>query len=131
MPLDYAYRVKEGQVVEIRPKVDRRSGGKELPIESKRFRGKITSSIPRSRPSPRPRVRIRAEFDNPDFELLPGLKVQMTIYLTHDVARGCPAGSLGEPRPPTSDRLIRDRRNIGADDPPPTTPTRNLLAEGC
>ena len=41
--------------------------------------------------------RIRAEFDNPDFKLSPGLKVQMTIYLTDDLASRIPQPALAEP----------------------------------
>ena len=48
-------------------------------------------------------MRIRAEFDNPDFELRPGLKVQMTIYLTPDVAaRRAAAGHPVSPDAPRS-----------------------------
>ena len=92
VPLEYAFRVKEGQIVEIQPKVDSADGGKEE-IESQRFRGKITFVDPQIQAVAETAVRIRAEFENPDFELRPGLKVQMTIYLTDDRRReNTPAG---------------------------------------
>ena len=93
MPLDYAYRVKEGQIVEIQPRL--RSGrGEPLPIEKKRFRGKIMFVDPQIQPVAETAVRIRAEFENPG-DLRPGLMVQMTIFLTQDVAAATP----GWPRP--------------------------------
>ncbi len=87
--LKHAFKVKEGQIVEIRPKVDSDDGGKEE-IESLRFRGKITFVDPQIQAIAETARRIRAEFDNPDFRLLPGLKVQMTIYLTDDLASRIP-----------------------------------------
>jgi RND family efflux transporter MFP subunit len=84
VPLDYAYRVKVGQLVEIQPRL--RSGrGEPLPIEKKRFRGKITFVNPEIQPVAETAVRIRAEFENPG-DLKPGLMVKMTIFLTPDVA---------------------------------------------
>jgi RND family efflux transporter MFP subunit len=85
VPLRHAFKVKEGQIVEIRPKVDSADSGKEE-MESLRFRGKITFVDPQIQAVAETARRIRAEFDNPDFRLLPGLKVQMTIYLTDNVA---------------------------------------------
>ena len=75
VPLEYAYRVKEDQVVEIQPRITgTRGGGEPLPIEKKRFRGKITFVDPQIQPVAETAVRIRAEFPNPDFELRPGLE---------------------------------------------------------
>jgi len=85
VPLDYAYRVKEGQEVVIQPKINS-NRGELLPVEKKKFRGKITFVDPQIQAIAETAVRIRAEFDNPDFELRPGLRVQMTIYLSSDVA---------------------------------------------
>src|SRR5271166_376973 len=89
VPLKHAFKVKEGQIVEIQPKVDSADGGKEE-IESLRFRGRITFVDPQIQAIAETARRIRAEFDNPDFRLLPGLKVQMTIYLTDDLASRIP-----------------------------------------
>ena len=47
VPLEYAYRVKEDQVVEIQPHSRSRT---PLPIEKKRFRGKITFVDPEIQP---------------------------------------------------------------------------------
>lgn len=89
VPLDYAYRVKVGQVVEIQP---RTRGGTRLAIEKKRFRGKIIFVDPEIQPVAETAVRIRAEFDNPNWELRPGLDAQMTIYLTPETAAAASAG---------------------------------------
>ena len=86
VPLVYAYRVKEDQVVEIQPRITGPSGGEPLPIDKKRFRGKITFIDPEIQPVAERAVRVRAEFENPGFELKPGLMVQMTIYLTPEAA---------------------------------------------
>jgi RND family efflux transporter MFP subunit len=89
VPLEFTYRVKEGQDVMIQPKITT-SRGEPLPIERKQFRGKITFVDPQIQAIAETAVRIRAEFDNPNFELRPGLKVQMTIYLNQDVASRVP-----------------------------------------
>jgi multidrug efflux pump subunit AcrA (membrane-fusion protein) len=92
VPLKHAFKVKEGQIVEIRPKVESVGGDKEE-IESLRFRGKITFVDPQIQAIAETARRIRAEFENADFRLLPGLKVQMTIYLNDDVASRIPQPS--------------------------------------
>lgn len=80
IPLEYAYRVKEGQIVELQ----QRLGG--APIEKKRFRGKITFVDPQIQPIAEVAVRIYAEFDNPEHELRPGAKATMTILLGSEAA---------------------------------------------
>jgi RND family efflux transporter MFP subunit len=80
IPADYAYRVKEGQVVDLQPRVAGARSG-QAPIEQKRFRGKIVFVDPEIQPVGETAVRIYAEFDNKDHELRPGLKGVMTIYL--------------------------------------------------
>jgi RND family efflux transporter MFP subunit len=92
VPLEYAYRVKEGQVVEIQPRTRSRT---PLPVEKKRFRGKITFVDPEIQPVAETAVRIRAEFDNPGWELRPGLDAQMTIFLTPETAANAPQGAEG------------------------------------
>ena len=89
VPLDYAFRVKEGQEVVVQPRIIS-NRGEPLPIEKKKFRGKITFVDPQIQAIAETAVRIRAEFDNPGFDLRPGLKVQMTIYLNADVASRVP-----------------------------------------
>jgi RND family efflux transporter MFP subunit len=83
VPLEYAYRIKVGQVVEIRPRTRSRT---PLPIEKKGFRGKVTFVDYEIQPVAETAVRIRAEFNNPGWELRPGLDAQMTIYLTPETA---------------------------------------------
>ena len=83
IPVDYAYRVKEGQIVEIQPRITGVRGA-NLPIEQKRFRGKITFVDPQIQPVAETAVRIYSEFDNKDFELRPGLKATLTIYLNSE-----------------------------------------------
>jgi RND family efflux transporter MFP subunit len=85
VPLEYVDRIKEGLVVEIQPHI-RGSRGEPLPIEKKRFRGKISFVDPQIQAVAETAIRIRAAFDNPDFELRPGLWVSMTIFLNSDVA---------------------------------------------
>ena len=65
VPLDFAYRVKVGQIVEIQPRLRTSGRGEPLPIEKKRFRGKITFVDPQIQPVAETAVRIRAEFENP------------------------------------------------------------------
>jgi RND family efflux transporter MFP subunit len=91
VPLDYAFRVKEGQIVEIQPIITR-GRGEPLPIEKKRFRGKVTFVDPQIQPVAETAVRVRAEFENPG-DLRPGLMVQMTLYLAPEVAAN-PPGDL-------------------------------------
>ena len=99
VPLKYAFKVKAGQLVEIRPKVisSDESKSKDIvpeegrgEIESLKFQGKVTFVDPQIQAIAETARRIRAEFDNPDFKLLPGMKVQMTIYLSDDVAARTP-----------------------------------------
>jgi RND family efflux transporter MFP subunit len=91
VPLDYAYRVKEGQEVELRPRLVG-SRNVPLPIEQKRFRGKIQFVDPQLQPVGEDGVRIFAEFDNRDHEMRPGLKGTLTIYLnTEGAAPAAPA----------------------------------------
>jgi RND family efflux transporter MFP subunit len=97
VPLEYAYRVKEDQVVEIQPRLTS-GAGEPLPVEKKRFRGKITFVDPEIQPVAENAVRIRAEFENPaPYDLKPGLRVQMKIFVTTDAN----AAANPQPAPPT------------------------------
>jgi len=91
-PVDYAFRIKVGQVVEIQPHLRTSGRGEPLPIEKKHFRGKITFVDPQIQPIGENGVRIRAEFENPG-DLRPGLMVRMTVFLTPDVAAAGPDGA--------------------------------------
>ena len=91
VPLEYAFRVKEGQVVEIQP-VLTRPGLEPLPVERKKFRGKITFVDPEIQAVAEVAVHVRSEFDNPPpWELKPGLRVRMTIFLTPEAAANASA----------------------------------------
>ena len=84
VPLEYAYRVKEGQS----SRSSRRSRkGVASRCRSRRndSAARSRSSTPQIQPVAETAVRIRAEFENPG-DLKPGLMVQMTIFLTPDVA---------------------------------------------
>ncbi len=89
VPLKYAFKVKEGQVVEIQPRFESTDVGNEE-MERLKFRGKIIFVDPSIQPVAGTERRIRAEFDNVDYKLSPGLKVQLTIFLTNDVASRIP-----------------------------------------
>jgi RND family efflux transporter MFP subunit len=90
VPLEYAYRVKEGQIVEIQPRLQGTRGA-QLAIEQKRFRGKITFVDPQIQAVAETAVRIFAEFENKDHLLKPGLKAVMTIYMNPDGNAPAPA----------------------------------------
>ncbi len=92
VPLDFISRIKEGQIVEVQPRVSQRKGESQS-IEKKRFRGKITFVDPQIQPVAETAVRIRAEFENPTGELRPGLMVQMTIFLNTEVPVAGPDGA--------------------------------------
>jgi RND family efflux transporter MFP subunit len=94
VPLEYALRVKEGQIVEIQPRLQGLKGA-HLPIEQKRFRGKITFVDPQLQPVAETAVRIYAEFENKDHELRPGMKAVMTIYLGADGPAPAPSPTVG------------------------------------
>jgi RND family efflux transporter MFP subunit len=95
VPLGFFSRIKEGQVVEIQPRLEGARGGR-LPIEQKRYRGKITFVDPQIQPVAETAVRIYAEFENKDHELRPGLKAVMTIYLTPDAPAAPTVGARTE-----------------------------------
>jgi len=93
IPLEYAYRVKVGQVVELQPRLE---GSRiDQPIERKTFRGVIKFVDPQIQAIAENAVRIQAEFENPELEMRPGLKAAMTIYLGDDEVAARPS-----PRPP-------------------------------
>jgi RND family efflux transporter MFP subunit len=81
VPLENAFQIKVGQIVEIQPTLSKDRKGAPLAIEQKRVRGKITFVDPQFQPIGENAKRIVAEFDNKDQELMPGLKTRMTIYL--------------------------------------------------
>ncbi|WP_406693717.1 efflux RND transporter periplasmic adaptor subunit [Singulisphaera sp. Ch08] len=84
IPLEYASRVKEGQIVLLQQKL----GG--APSEKKVYRGKITFVDPQIQPIAEVAVRIYAEFENPEHELRPGAKAVMNIQLGTEAAAANP-----------------------------------------
>jgi RND family efflux transporter MFP subunit len=96
VPLAFAFRVKEGQVVELQVKLND-SQDNPQPIERKRFRGKINFVDPFVQAIAEDAVRVFAEFENKSHELRPGLKAKMTIYL----------GTEGTAAPPTVSARIQ------------------------
>jgi multidrug efflux pump subunit AcrA (membrane-fusion protein) len=68
-----------------------------LPIERKRFRGKLTFVDPQIQAVAETAFRVYAEFDNKDFDLKPGLKGTLTIYLNSEA--GAPAPAVGAAAP--------------------------------
>ena len=93
VPLEFAFRVKEGDLVDLQPKIGgERGNGAGNSIERKRFRGKVTFIDPQIQPVAETARRIFAEFDNKDFELSPGLRGSVTIYLN---SSGASAPAVG------------------------------------
>ncbi|MFO0891912.1 MAG: efflux RND transporter periplasmic adaptor subunit [Isosphaeraceae bacterium] len=88
VPVKHALKVKEGQVVELRPKTDSFDGGEEL--ANLVVRGRITFVDPQIQAVAELSRRIRVEFENTDLKMFPGLKVQMTIFLNDAVAARIP-----------------------------------------
>ena len=78
IPIENLARVKKGMVVDIRPTIDEA----DLPIEQKRFRGKVAAVGTEVNSIGKTEVEIYAEVaNNRDLELRPGLKADMTIYI--------------------------------------------------
>jgi RND family efflux transporter MFP subunit len=97
VPLEYAFRVKESQVVDLQLKLE---GVRNVPveIERKRFRGKITFVDPQVQAVGETGVRIYVEFDNRGHELKPGLKGTLAIYLGTETNGAAPSQAI----PPTA-----------------------------
>jgi RND family efflux transporter MFP subunit len=102
IPAAFAYRVKEGDLVDLQPRLVG-SGTNPLPIELKRFRGKISFVDPQIQPEGETAVRIYADFENREHELRPGLKGTLTVFLNT-------AGTAAATAPPTvGARTLPDR----------------------
>jgi RND family efflux transporter MFP subunit len=99
VPLEYFSRVKEGQTVELQPRLEGVAAGVHLPIEQKKYRGKITFVDPIVQPVAETAVRIYAEFENKDKDLRPGLKGVMTVHLNPEPA---PTTTVGARVPGTT-----------------------------
>jgi RND family efflux transporter MFP subunit len=77
IPIEYAFRVKVGDVVEVTPNIDNAI----LPIEKLKFQGKITFVDAEVDPV-HTDIRVHAEVKNDaEHRLRPGLKADMIVYL--------------------------------------------------
>jgi multidrug efflux pump subunit AcrA (membrane-fusion protein) len=83
LPYESAARVRIGDAVEFRPTIEEA----ELPVEQKRFVGKVRALSKEVSTVGRTEVQVLAEIDNPEdlqqsgMELLAGMKGEMTITL--------------------------------------------------
>ncbi len=83
LPLESASQVRVGDRVEVHPTIS----GAELPIEQKRFTGKITAIAAEISTVGRTELQVLAEIENPDIEnaglsLRPGMQADLTIFLS-------------------------------------------------
>jgi multidrug efflux pump subunit AcrA (membrane-fusion protein) len=98
LPFESASRVRVGDTVEFRPIIDEA----ELPIEKKRFTGKVKATSREVSVVGRTEVQVLAEIDNPEdpdrpgMELLAGMKGELTISL----ASAGNAGAVTQRTPP-------------------------------
>ncbi len=98
IPLQNAHQVRKGMIVDVTPVID----GVDLPVEKKRFRGRIVSIAPEVASGRRNEIQIRADIiNNVDKELRPGLKADMKIYITEDesLIEAPPEDMLRQPAP--------------------------------
>lgn len=87
VPIEDSFRVKVGMPVEVTPNVP----GADLPIERKKFRGKITFVDPEAQPV-KTEVRVFAEvLNDEEHNLRPGLKADMIIFLNGNKEPAPPA----------------------------------------
>lgn len=87
MPIEDSFRVKVGMPVDVNLNIP----GAELPIETKKFRGKITFIDPEAQPV-KTEVRIFAEvLNNEEHDLRPGLKANMVVHLNGNIEQAPPA----------------------------------------
>ncbi len=89
VPLETAFRIKGNEAVDVRPVIE----NADLPIEEKKFKGKITSVSREIVTIRAAEVQVFAEVDNPDdpdhpeLELRQGMKAEMTIFLGNAPAK--------------------------------------------
>jgi RND family efflux transporter MFP subunit len=94
VPIQNSYRIRPGMLVDVTPDIE----GVDLPIEHKRFRGKITYVSRETIAVNKTVVTVFAEvLNNKDFELQQGLKATMVVYLNPADAPPPPADMLPEP----------------------------------
>lgn len=78
IPVDYAYSVKPGQEVLVRPFVE----NVELPVEKNVYRGKVSFVDHEIQAVAETATRVYVEVPNVDGMLRPGLQAEMTIRIT-------------------------------------------------
>lgn len=94
VPISDLRRLRVGMNVDVRPTVD----DAELPIEQKRFRGKIVALGKEVQSVIRTEVEVFADvFNNQARELFPGLHADMTIYLDDNAIPPPPADMIQPP----------------------------------
>jgi RND family efflux transporter MFP subunit len=98
VPFEYAYRIKEGQIVELQLNLN----GTRVPLQvaQKRFRGKIMFIDPQIQSVGEKTVQVNAEFENADHDLRPGMSARMTFFLDSDVPPPNSVGARNTPEPP-------------------------------
>jgi len=94
IPVDYAYSVKTGQEVLIRPFVE----NVELPVEKKVYRGKVSFVDHEIQAVAETATRVFVEVPNVDNMLRPGLQAEMTIRLTQPEGSNAKAAANPQPR---------------------------------
>lgn len=94
IPVDYAYSVKPGQEVLIRPFVDQ----VELPVEKNVYRGKVSFVDHEIQAVAETATRVFVEVPNVDGMLRPGLQAEMTIRLTTPEGNAKAAAVTPQPR---------------------------------
>ena len=91
LPIENFGRVRPGMVVDIRPRVE----DAEIPIEQKRFRGKVVAIGTEVQTIGSTEVEIYAEVvNNQAKDLRPGFKAEMTVYLDGTAVPAPPADML-------------------------------------
>src|SRR5262249_15241584 len=105
VPIQSSYRIRPGMLVDVTPDID----GVDLPVEHKRFRGKVTYVSREIISVNKTVVTVFAEvLNNKDFELQQGLKATMVVYLNEADAPPPPADMLPEPpKPPAAVGLVK------------------------
>ncbi len=94
LPIEALSRVRPGMVVDVRPTIE----DADLPLEQKRFRGKISALGTEVNGIGKTEVEVYAEIaNNKGTELRPGLKADMTIYLDPAAVPPPPADMMPQP----------------------------------
>lgn len=113
VPIEYAYKIKLGMAVDIQPEIE----DADLPIEQKRFRGKITFVSPETVTVNKTVFQVHAEVqNNKELELRAGLRAKMVVYLTLDENQVPPPPADQLPETPEA-RAIEASLNLPVSNP--------------